>query len=317
MKFYLGVTDPGWYLFLCEKKNEDVNLWQPGGLTHFRVINQGEPFLFKLKNPYNAIAGVGFFSIFSVLPIEIAWDIFEERNGTDSLVQLKNRISGLRSEDNPLVKNPNIGCIVLTDPVFFRKEDWIRTPDDWGRSIVQGKSYDTSTIIGRNLWEKIEVVLDKYPLIQRSEEKMSQLQLELPSNTSEFAAKYLTKVRMGQGAFRVQLTDAYFRRCPISGEKTLPVLEAAHIKPFSESGLSLISNRILLRADLHKLFDAGYITVTKELKVEVSRKIREEYENGREYYQFHGHDLVVLPKRMMDRPDVTFIEYHNTRIFKG
>lgn len=46
----------------------------------------------------------------------------------------------------------------------------------------------------------------------------------------------LIRHRLGQGAFRVLVTDAYQRRCAISGEKTLPVLEAAHIRPYSQHG---------------------------------------------------------------------------------
>ena len=48
--------------------------------------------------------------------------------------------------------------------------------------------------------------------------------------------------RLGQGAFRVVVTEAYHRRCAISGEKTLPVLEAAHIKPYTQEGPHEISN---------------------------------------------------------------------------
>ncbi|HEY8423583.1 MAG TPA: HNH endonuclease signature motif containing protein, partial [Clostridia bacterium] len=66
----------------------------------------------------------------------------------------------------------------------------------------------------------------------------------------------------GQGAFRVLVTDAYNRQCAVSGEKILPALEATHIKPYSKEGPNDVKNGILLRADIHKLFDAGYITIT-------------------------------------------------------
>ena len=80
----------------------------------------------------------------------------------------------------------------------------------------------------------------------------------------------LVKPRIGQGAFRVLVTDAYQRRCAITGEHTLPMLEAAHILPFSEKRPNLVSNGLLLRADFHELFDLGLVTVTPELRVEVS-----------------------------------------------
>ena len=127
----------------------------------------------------------------------------------------------------------------------------------------------------------------------------------------------MTKVRLGQGAFRVKLTDAYQRKCAISGERTLPVLEAAHIKAYSESGPNHIANGILMRADLHKLFDTGYITITKNLKVEVSRKIKEEFENGKDYYKLHGQSMLQLPEKTSDSPNATYIDWHNTQVYNG
>ncbi|WP_162470581.1 HNH endonuclease [Desulfosporosinus orientis] len=60
------------------------------------------------------------------------------------------------------------------------------------------------------------------------------------------------------------VTEAYYRRCAITGEKTLPVLEAAHIKPYSLEGSHETNNGLLLRKDLHTLFDRGYITITED-----------------------------------------------------
>jgi len=131
----------------------------------------------------------------------------------------------------------------------------------------------------------------------------------------EYGNSILTKVRLGQGAFRVLITDAYNRRCSISGEKTLPVLEAAHIKPYALSGPNYISNGLLLRSDIHKLFDSGYITVTKEYKVEVSKRIKEEFKNGKEYYQYHGKSLLYLPLKDIDKPSTKYIDWHNSEIF--
>jgi putative restriction endonuclease len=109
----------------------------------------------------------------------------------------------------------------------------------------------------------------------------------------------------------VLVTEAYQRCCAITGERTLPVLEAAHIKPYAEQGPHRLANGLLLRSDLHTLFDAGYITVTDELHVEVSRRIREEFENGREYYKHHGGPLTVIPGSESDRPSREFLRWHN------
>jgi putative restriction endonuclease len=313
MKFYLGVTDNNWYNFLARQNREDVNFWQPGGNAAFKVITSGAPFLFKLKSPINAIGGIGFFSSHTFLPISIAWDVFEKGNGCDSYQELQRIILQYRQDKTN--SNPTIGCIVLTNPIFFRKEDWIATPEDWGKSIVQGKSYSTDTLIGNELWVKIDRLLQKY-LYQVADEEKSQLILE-EAESPRYGQSVLTKVRLGQGAFRVLVTDAYNRKCAISGEKTLPVLEAAHIKTYAESGPHFISNALLLRSDLHKLFDAGYLTITPDLKVEVSKRIKEEFQNGKEYYKFHGGDLYILPSRMKDKPESRFVEWHNENIYKG
>ena len=141
-----------------------------------------------------------------------------------------------------------------------------------------------------------------------------------PSNNDDrarYGREYLTRGRLGQGGLRVLVTDAYQRRCAITGEKTLPVLEAAHIKPYAEAGPHRIDNGILLRSDLHKLFDLGYVTVTPELKVEVSSRLKEEWENGREYYAHHGKELRVQPGDVAARPSREFLGWHNETRFKA
>ncbi|HXB11885.1 MAG TPA: HNH endonuclease, partial [Bacteroidia bacterium] len=274
MKFYVGVTDTEWYKYLSTINPEDINFWQPGGRAAFKVLSPGAPFLFKLKSPINAIAGIGFYSSHSILPISMVWDIFGNRNGAETYEEFYSNIQRLRQKDNALNYNPQIGCIVLTNPIFFKQEDWIPSPIDWSPSIVQGKSYTDEDPVGKDLWRKVELAISKYPLYRQNEGIKSQLILEEPE--SQYGNSVLIKVRLGQGAFRVLVTDAYSRKCAITGEKTLPALEAAHIKPFAKSGPHFISNGLLLRSDMHKLFDTGYITITNDLKVEVSKKIKEE-----------------------------------------
>jgi len=313
MKYYLGVTDNNWYNFLSGLNREDINFWQPGGSQVFRVLQPGEPFLFKLKSPINKIAGLGFFSSHTFLPLSLAWDVFDMGNGCSSLEELQRMIFPLRKDKTSL--NPVIGCIVLTNPIFFKPEDWISVPEDWKLSTQQGKSYATTTEIGKRAWTHVEHLLNKYMAISLIQEKENQLLLEDPE--PEYGRSVLRKVRLGQGAFRVLVTDAYQRKCAISGEKTLPVLDAAHIKPYAKSGPHFISNALLLRSDLHKLFDTGYITITPDHKVEVSKRIKEEFENGREYYRFHGSTLLLTPTKTLDKPGEKYIDWHNQNIYKG
>lgn len=72
-----------------------------------------------------------------------------------------------------------------------------------------------------------------------------------------FGEPILIRPRLGQGSFRVLVTETYERRCAVTGEKVLPVLEAAHIHPVAADGVHRIDNGLLLRSDLHTLFDKG------------------------------------------------------------
>jgi putative restriction endonuclease len=316
MIFFVGNTDYEWFRFLCSRSPEDINFWQPGGKLRFHAINPGAPFLLRLKAPINKIAGIGFFSTHSLLPVDFAWEVFQERNGVDSQETLRRKINTYRSPDNSLEKNPVIGCVILTNPVFFREEDWITTPSDWFRNIVQGRTYDSESGLGKELWTSIENLLVKYKVFDLKKENESPFMVE-DSEDGRYGSEILTRVRLGQGAFRVLITDIYNRRCAISGERTLPVLEAAHIKPYEKSGPHLISNGLLLRADIHKLFDKGYLTVTDQYKIEVSKRIREEFENGRDYYRYHGQDMFMVPSRESDKPSPLFLEWHNQYVYKG
>ena len=139
---------------------------------------------------------------------------------------------------------------------------------------------------------------------------------ETASEGTRFGAPDVVRPRLGQGAFRILVTDIYDRRCAVTGERTLPVLEASHIKPYAEGGAHDPTNGLLLRSDLHTLFDRGYITVTPEYRLEVSRRIRDEFENGRDYYALSGHQL-RLPRVESTRPDPRLLDWHNAYKFHG
>lgn len=128
MKYYIGQTDYDWFNYLSQMAPEDVNFWRPGGKTNFKVLQPGAPFLLKLKSPYSVIAGVGFFSSHTFLPISVAWDTFGNRNGCATLEQLRIKILAYRS--GPSEYNPVIGCTILTNPIFFDVDDWVQIPEN-------------------------------------------------------------------------------------------------------------------------------------------------------------------------------------------
>jgi putative restriction endonuclease len=122
--------------------------------------------------------------------------------------------------------------------------------------------------------------------------------------------------RLGQGAFRILITDAYERRCAITREKALPVLDAAHIRPVADGGSHRLDNGLLLRSDVHTLFDRGYITVTPEHRVRVSRRLKADFDNGEHYYQLEGSALWI-PRGTEAQPRGDLLEWHADTVFKG
>lgn len=310
MEYFVAVTDDDWFEFLAQRQPDEVNFWRPSG-QGFGAVDTGAPFLFKLHSPNNYIVGGGFFVKFIRLPLSMAWDAFDEKNGAATYQSFREQILKYRQFE----EDPEIGCIILAEPFFFPPEYWIPQPKDWQPNIVQGKTYDTQDTVGRNVWEQIAQnlrIIDWMPTSHMKEDMPSAV-----DTLRRYGPERLVTPRLGQGAFRILVTDAYNRRCAVTGERTLPALDASHIKPYAESGPHQVRNGLLLRADIHRLFDYGYMTLTKDLHVEVSRRIKEEFDNGREYYHFHGQKLIELPSSEIDHPSPDYITWHNENIYMG
>lgn len=308
MKFYVGVTDGKWFEFLKSKQPEELNFWRPGGRQPFKALRENDLFLFKLHSPNNYIVGGGFFVRHTFLPLSLAWEAFGYKNGTNEFINFRNAIYKYRKSDYQTEPDPMIGCIILTEPFFFDRQDWIPVPKDWKPNIVQGKTYNTDTEIGQELYSQVQERLHFQKLRQSD-------YIEEDQTTDRYGSLQMVQPRIGQGAFRVMVTDAYHRRCAITGEKTLPVLDAAHIKPYSQNGPHLTNNGLLLRRDIHTLFDRGYITINEEHRVEVSKRIKADYGNGREYYALHGKKLAEMPDLKNERPSFEFLLWHNENMF--
>jgi putative restriction endonuclease len=307
MKLYVGITDRDWFRYLSERKAEEMNFWRPRATTAFKILEPNELFLFKSKYPENKIIGGAFFVRHSTLPLDLDWKAFGEANGMPDIQRFRRKIQDLRRDQE---FNPVIGCTILTQPFYLEPSQFIDTPSDWSSNIVTGKSYQIEPgSEGLRLFEQAQRSFDLHPdLLDSDNEK---------DEHNRFGKEIMIKPRLGQGGFRILVMDEYSRRCAITGEKTLPVLDAAHIRPYSENGPHRVSNGILMRSDLHTLFDNGYLTLTKKFNIEVSRRIKEEFSNGREYYALHGKQLVSLPTNPANQPSPEFLEWHQNNCFRG
>ena len=323
MNGFVGVTDYEWYSFLRSRPEwEEANFWQPSahGLLDPPA---GMPFFFKLRSEYGSpIVGFGHFAWRTKLPAWMAWDTFGAANGAPSREQMLARISRLRRDS---VVDPagryEIGCLVLTHPIFFAETDWVRPPNDWPPNVQRGKSYDVTQ------GEGLRIYLECLARTSSSEVKAAAMETSIedsspapPQTARERYGKPVLRLpRLGQGGFRVAISDIYSRSCAVSGEHSLPALEAAHIRPYAEGGSHEIGNGILLRADIHRLFDQGFVTVTPDYRFRVSRRLKDDYENGRIYYQLEesigAAGGIRLPHDPAVRPRRELLEWHSSERF--
>jgi putative restriction endonuclease len=307
----VAITDIGWYEFLSRRTLPEINFWTPSDRRRFSAP-EFSPFFFKLKAPHRAIAGFAFFARWSSLPDWLAWDCFREGNGRESLEALDSRLAAIRARIGYVPSGPvsSIGCILLVQPVFFPRDAWVPQPTDWHDRTVSSTAYDLTVGEGRRIWGECR---------ERAQSALP-AHMGLPQVAGPASPRYgdprLVAPRLGQGTFRVSVTDAYERSCAVTSEHSLPALEAAHIRSYSHDGPHEVANGILLRADLHRLFDKGYMAVTREHRLEVSRRLRADYSNGRSYYPLDGH-LLRLPTAPKDRPAPEFLAWHNEHVYLG
>jgi len=330
VKLYVGITDYDWFSLHASKDSvEEVNFWRPSSQTNFKVLQRGEPFLFKLHAPQNYIVGGGFFLKFIPLPLSLAWAAFREGNGARTLDEVRIRIAKYRRQPMGPSEDPIIGCTLLGEPFFFEESDWIPSPPDFKGPIVSGKSYDMESGTGLALWQEVTARLaaaaTRAPARAVSEpgavatgSQGAQQPTLGPATLAaidppRYGTPTLVAPRLGQASFRVLVTETYRYRCAISSERTLPVLQAAHIRPYAEGGPHELSNGLLLRSDLHTLFDQHYLTIEPNKKtLIVSRRIREQFENGRDYYALNNRPL-AQPADALALPSTENLAYHFER----
>lgn len=270
-------------------------------------MGEGETFAFRLKSPRNKVGGYGTFAQSSILPIKTAWEAFGIKNGVLSLEAFVAAIARYRS-DEVVTSSTFIGCRVLVEPIFLPPELWFDVPSSWARSIVQGKGYSEESDEGAALWTGLSTAVHAVGTV--SGQGFSDV------DRPRFGAPTLVAPRLGQGAFRVTITELYRRQCALTDGRVLPALDAAHIRPYGDGGTHTKSNGILLRKDIHSVFDAGYATIDADYRFVVSDKVRDVFDNGNEYRKLHG-AKIRLPAKPADWPDGDALRWHNERRYLG
>lgn len=177
------------------------------------------------------------------------------------------------------------------------------TPANHGHFDLRRKSRS------KTAWEVVPLTVSEQMCIEA--EAQARAFGPAPSFTNDHDARVwnmrAVAERRGQPIFRRRLLDVYEGRCAISGCNASAVLEAAHIQPFRGDHTNGIDNGLLLRADLHTLFDCHLLWVTSESKVRLAPELL-----STEYSRFEGKAL-ELPRRREDGPNPKHLAAHAKR----
>lgn len=311
---FIANTDFAWFSYLTTRavggRVDEANFWSPRATRPLKAMNPGEPVFLRLKQPHHAIAGYGFFAHFVVLDLDDAWTMFGWKNGDPTRDRFLARIGGYRRQDLSApgnLRNP-LGCTLLRDVHFWPRERWIPWGDaeGWPRHVVQGKTESDPARASRLLHEIV------YDAQEAPAEFQDRYEPVLMDERARREAE--TVVREGQGTFRARLLTAY-RACAVTGEHSEPVLDAAHIQPYLGARSNHPQNGVLLTKEFHALFDKGFVTVTADYRVRVSRVLRERWNNGKRYYDYDGRTLATLPSDERLRPSRDALEWHERNVF--
>lgn len=126
-----------------------------------------------------------------------------------------------------------------------------------------------------------------------------------PEDARQIAA---IRIRRGQRDFREKLLSAWTRRCVVTESRVVELLEAAHIVPHAEDTDYRTSNGLLLRADIHTLYDLNLLSIDGFMRVHLSEVLR-----NTEYRQYDGKKIERRPERGSDAPSFDALQERHRR----
>lgn len=169
---YIGITSREWFEYLAESQiHNEINFWRKN-TNQFKVLKQGEPFFFLVKNirgikAERQVLGFATFKRFEVNTVQEAWNIYKEGNGDyifeDFIARMENMFK-------TKFQNEEIGCIILSDfKVFSQPVLLSEVGINFQNSIVSGKSielYETEQLKNAGLRSHVEIVKELQEIYQ-------------------------------------------------------------------------------------------------------------------------------------------------------
>lgn len=189
------------------------------------------------------------------------------------------------------------GIVGLKNAGKLDKEIWDEFNTNWEKL-----AYESEILINKRLNENLE---------NRNE-------FEVTENTVGKEKERIVKTRVNQAFFRASIISLYNQRCCITGINIPDLLIASHIIPWAKDEINRLNprNGLCLNALHDRAFDKGYITVTPDYKVKVSKCLDDFAKDKIITENFHKYDKqkILLPDKFL--PDIKFLHFHNERVFK-
>ena len=280
MSFIIAPTDLEWFEFQkMNQFNDKINFWTPTD-WRFKALQPGEMVVFEMKGPGPAmIGGYGAVLEYRFQSLDKTWKEFGRRNGYEN----KSALVGALSKHNTFDASQGIGCLVLGDVVFFDSPVPVPKGIIFSKNTVKYSKYDVPFPFA-----KLSPVVNDFVLVQNTKKK-----------------KKIQSVsqREGQSQFHTMVSVAYGHKCCISGEETPELLQAAHIQDYISKDSHHIQNGLLLRVDLHTLFDNGLLAIDSNYKVHVSSLVKSPE------YQKYDNCTISLPMNPSHHPSVAALNF--------
>lgn len=258
--YAISTTDYDWFDFLKGVElNSYVNFWTPTP-WNIRKLKDSERWYFMLKSPIREIGGFGEFVAYKNLTAEEAWNEFGQRNGCLDKQEFINRLQLYIDKNSQEfggiaidINTYKIGCVVLKNCEFWEEENY-KSPNKYEIEFP-------SQVVKFKYFKGIDPFLDNNRSISQD---------FIPLSKARDENKREINQRLGQGKFKGELLKAYNNKCCITGETCPELLEAAHIQRYLCQASNHIQNGLLLRVDLHRLFDAGLLNIDENYCVQIS-----------------------------------------------
>lgn len=273
-----------------EKDFKLINFWTPTGWEP-KKINPGDMFYLFLKSPYRKVGGYARYVYSFQLTVRDAWNKFGQANGASDINMMLEQLSSIRG--SRIDENTIIGCIMLQDPVFLPDNEFFDSMEI-GVEIKQAMQ-KFKYIKGAEIIRQ-EYTIDKIDDYILNEEATVEYTLSAH------------KRRIGQSTFREKLLELY-RKCAVTREDYPLVLEAAHIDPYIGESSNYPQNGLILRSDVHKLFDANLLAIDTNYHVKLSNILA-----GTSYERFEN-EPIVLPENKNFYPSEDALKRRIEKLF--